>query len=225
MYVLLIIGIVLVIFGALVLVKLPDKAGGKVTWLGVEISSTGAGLPLIVLGVVTMTLASTLSNNGSPSPLARPGVPEQHAGSDQIQGPVAQAEGGQSGRIGCFQRYFQDVPLGNTPALNAGVKDRDAIQVDQLRGEPFGLQFNQFGVPVGAMRLIFFPADRFFKIQSIVDAQCQQVDTYENHSDPGRSRWNIGAGDTLRLKFGNDAYSLTVEGREKTIRISFEAAP
>lgn len=60
MYVLLVIGIVLVIFGALVLVKFPDKAGGKITWLGVEISSTGAGLPLIVLGVVTMTLAATL---------------------------------------------------------------------------------------------------------------------------------------------------------------------
>jgi serine/threonine-protein kinase len=64
MYFLLVIGIVLVLFGALELVKLPDKAGGKVT-----------GLPLVVLGVVTMTLAATLSNNGSPSP--SPGVPTQ----------------------------------------------------------------------------------------------------------------------------------------------------
>lgn len=61
MYFLLVIGIVLVLFGALVLVKLSDKAGGKVT-----------GLPLVVLGVVTMTLAATLSNNGSPS--LSPGV-------------------------------------------------------------------------------------------------------------------------------------------------------
>ncbi len=68
MYVLLAIGIVLVLFGALVLVKFPNKAGGKVTFLGVEISSAGAGLPLVVLGVVTMTLAASLSNNGSPSP-------------------------------------------------------------------------------------------------------------------------------------------------------------
>lgn len=75
-YFLLVIGIGLVLFGALILVKFPNKAGGKVTFLGVEISSAGAGLPLVVLGVVTMTLVATWSNNGLLSP-SRPEVPAQ----------------------------------------------------------------------------------------------------------------------------------------------------
>jgi hypothetical protein len=57
MYVLLIIGIALMIFGGLVLVKFPDKPGGRIKWRGVEISSTGAGLPLIVLSAMMMMLA------------------------------------------------------------------------------------------------------------------------------------------------------------------------
>jgi hypothetical protein len=76
MYVLLVIGMVLMLFGALALVKFPEKSGGTVTWHGVEISSTGAGLSLIVLGVVTMTFAAILTNDGLPS-LARSGGPTQ----------------------------------------------------------------------------------------------------------------------------------------------------
>jgi hypothetical protein len=66
MYVLLVIGIVLVIFGGLVLVKFPDKPGARIHWRGVEIRSTSAGLPLIVLGLMTMALMAIWSNERSP---------------------------------------------------------------------------------------------------------------------------------------------------------------
>ncbi|MGH3786921.1 MAG: hypothetical protein ACRDRG_10320 [Pseudonocardiaceae bacterium] len=64
------------LFGAWVLLKFSDKAGDRVTGFGVELSSAGAGLPLIVLGVVMMTLAATVSSNESPSP-PRPEVQTQ----------------------------------------------------------------------------------------------------------------------------------------------------
>lgn len=48
-----------VIFGALVLIKFPNRPGGKIAWGGIEISSVGAGLPLIFLGVVCIMISNT----------------------------------------------------------------------------------------------------------------------------------------------------------------------
>jgi hypothetical protein len=71
-YTLLGIGMLLVAFGVLVLVKWPDRAGGAFRVLEMEISSTSAGLPLIVLGVATMVIAATVVKDTA-SPSAPPG--------------------------------------------------------------------------------------------------------------------------------------------------------
>lgn len=225
MYVLLVIGIVLVIFGALVLVKLPDKAGGKVSWLGVEISSTGAGLPLIVLGVVTMTLAATLSNDGSPLPQARPSVPEQPASPGQAPSPNDSQAGSAGLRSpdGCFQDYFQGVPLDRVSVVEAGADNRPVIRADQPKSEPLGLQFNDNGAPLGGMRLTFFMTDNIFKIQSVVDAQCQPFDTFLNLDKADQPKMIPLNYSTLRLQFENGSYNLTLDGGE-TIKIRFVPA-
>lgn len=44
-------GLVVAGFGGLVLLRFPDRPGGQVRLLGIEVSSVGAGLPLIVFGV------------------------------------------------------------------------------------------------------------------------------------------------------------------------------
>lgn len=48
--VLLLLGVVLVTFGAVMLLRFPDRPGGTIRLQGLEVSSIGAGLPLIVLG-------------------------------------------------------------------------------------------------------------------------------------------------------------------------------
>jgi hypothetical protein len=53
-----VVGVALVVFGAFVLVRFPDRPGGRLVWHGVEVSSVGAGFPLIVLGVVAIAIAA-----------------------------------------------------------------------------------------------------------------------------------------------------------------------
>jgi hypothetical protein len=51
------VGVGLVAIGALVLLRFPESPGGNVRLLGLEVSSIGAGLPLIGLGVFAIVLA------------------------------------------------------------------------------------------------------------------------------------------------------------------------
>jgi multisubunit Na+/H+ antiporter MnhG subunit len=57
--VLVVVGIAVAVFGALVLLRFPDRPGGKIAWRGFEVSSVGTGLPLIALGVAALALASS----------------------------------------------------------------------------------------------------------------------------------------------------------------------
>ena len=67
MPVLVIIGTALVIFGGIVLLLLPNHPGGELSFRGVSVKSPTAGLPLIVLGVVAVSLGNGLgAENGRP---------------------------------------------------------------------------------------------------------------------------------------------------------------
>ena len=68
MTILLIIGVALVLFGALVLLRFPDRPGGRIGWHGFEVNSVGAGLPIIALGVVAIAFASVRQGNGPTPP-------------------------------------------------------------------------------------------------------------------------------------------------------------
>lgn len=56
--ILLVVGVGVVVLGALVLLLFPDRPGGKITWQGVEVSSIGVGLPLIVVGLAAIAISS-----------------------------------------------------------------------------------------------------------------------------------------------------------------------
>jgi hypothetical protein len=67
--VLLIVGLAVVIFGAVILLFLPNRPGGTITLPGkVEVSSKGAGLPLIVVGIATVAYSATPNDGPGPSP-------------------------------------------------------------------------------------------------------------------------------------------------------------
>jgi hypothetical protein len=78
---LLILGIVLVIFGGVVLIYFPDRSGGEIEWFGVKVRSAAAGLPLIVLGTIAVVLAvSNWQSSGPRPPVATaPGLPEKES--------------------------------------------------------------------------------------------------------------------------------------------------
>jgi hypothetical protein len=62
MAVLVVVGVALVVFGAFVLVRFPDRPGGRLVWHGVEVSSVGAGFPLSSLAAREFRAADVLSS-------------------------------------------------------------------------------------------------------------------------------------------------------------------
>ncbi len=69
---LLLVGIGLVIVGVITLVVFPNRPGGEVAGAGIKITSTGAGLPVIGLGVIAVMLSSTIGANQPPPPAPTP---------------------------------------------------------------------------------------------------------------------------------------------------------
>jgi hypothetical protein len=57
--VLLVVGVGVVILGAVILLFIPDRPGGTISWAGAQVSSKGAGLPLIALGVAAIAYSRT----------------------------------------------------------------------------------------------------------------------------------------------------------------------
>src|SRR5689334_16555540 len=194
MMVLVIAGIALVGLGALVLLKFPDRPGGKVAWHGFEVNSVGAGLPLIVLGVVAIAIAGPIQFSG-----AKPASPAVTPG----------AEPGSTG-----------VPAERTVTLEDGTNNRDIIQVDQPKDQPISIKFTQNHRALGALTLLPFPKDDLFKVQDVVDAQNRPVVEYSNDSRGGPKNV-LQNSDTLHVRFENKIYLLRVIGFD-TIRVNFE---
>ena len=194
MLVLVIVGIALVGLGALVLLIFPDRPGGKVAWHGFEVSSVGAGLPLIVLGVVAIAIAGPIQLSG-----AKPVSP-------------AVAPGAEPGSTG--------VPAERTVTLEDGTNNRDIIQVDQPKDQPISIKFTQNSRTLGALTLLPFPKDGLFKVQDVVDAQNRPVVEYSNASRGGPKNV-LQNSDTLHVRFENKIYLLRVIGFD-TIRVNFE---
>jgi hypothetical protein len=192
-------GVVLVGFGALVLLKFPDRPGGKLAWRGFEVNSTGAGLPLIVLGVVTTVIAVSVQLSGKqPETPAAPGV---------TPGPELVTPG---------------VPADRIVTLEDGTHDRDIVEVDQSKDWPIGVKFTQDGRPLGALTLQPSPRDNLFKVRDVVDAQNHPVAEYSNASRGG-TRNVLQNWDTMHIRFEGRLYLLRVGGFD-TIRVNFEQA-
>jgi hypothetical protein len=51
-------GVILAVFGGVVLIRFPDRPGGRMVVRGMEVSSVGAGFPLIVIGAVMVSVSA-----------------------------------------------------------------------------------------------------------------------------------------------------------------------
>lgn len=195
--ILLLLGAALVGFGALVLLKFPDRPGGKLAWRGFEVNSAGAGLPLIVLGVVTTVIAGSVQLSGKQH--------ESSAVSGVAPGTELVSPGVSADRI---------------VTLEDGTYNRDIVQVDQAKDRPIGIKFTQDGRPLGALTLQPFPQDDLFKVRDVVDAQNHPVVEYSNASRGGAKNV-LQNWDNLHIRFGKRLYLLQVGGFD-TIRVNFE---
>jgi hypothetical protein len=214
--VLLIAGVALVVFGAFVLLRFPDRPGGAISWHGIEVSSVGGGLPLIVLGVVAIAIASFRGPGGPIGPDGPNGA--NGPGGDSQDSTTQEPSGG--GSAACFDQYFVNVPNDRIATLEEGAQDVDVIGPSQPKEGTVGIRLDALGNPIGALRFEFFPrSGDVFKIETVVDARCRETQDFLNTSRPSDPR-TLQNFDTLRLQLGGSFYELRFGGGS-TIRLNF----
>lgn len=189
MVILLIAGIGLLVFGGIVLLRYPQKPGGKIAIGSLEVSSAGAGLPLIVLGV-----ACILAYTRTDIPTFWP----SDTSSETAASPSAS---------GCFDPFFSEIPADRQTPLEVGASDKTILAANQTKTTPIALLFNENREAIGAMIFSVFPDNNLFKIDTIIDASCRPVEQYANASRGGDKR-NMQNWDTLQMTINAQSYTL-----------------
>ena len=204
MAVLLAAGVGLVLFGALVLLRFPDRPGGKIAWRGMEVSSAGAGLPLIVVGIAAIGLGATQGDGDDDPPSAGDAVPAGIVASESHPCP----------------ELFAGIPPRRVASLEAGVEGRVVVRPSEPKRGAIGLSFTDGGRAVGALRIVYFPDNGLFKVDGLVDARCRPVSSFENFDRPEADPDTLQNFDTLVMDIAGRRYALRVGG-STDVRFNF----
>jgi hypothetical protein len=195
---LLALGGALVVFGAVVLLRYSDRPGGTLKWQGVEVSSSGAGLPLIALGIACVVFAIVRRPAPAAPPTGPPGSPGDSTAGDSSD---------------CLK--VRALPADRVDTVEAGMRDVELIGSHERLEPPFGVVLTDGGQPVGAIRLRRFAASGsaadLYKIEAVVDAACRPVGALRNTSRGGDPRALLNW-DTVRLRFDGREYDLRIGG-------------
>jgi hypothetical protein len=192
-----IMGIGLILFGMVVLLRFPDRPGGKIAWHGAEVSSVGAGLPIIVLGLAALVLFPTAASTASG------GGPTQRL----LNGLTTTL--GVGGGDSCRGQQLRDVPNARVVTVEEGARDLEIVGPQDSKEEPFSLWLTDGGRFVGAIKLRFFRAGELFKAEAIVDGTCQPVEDFRNAARGGDKR-TLQNWDWWEMKLGGQRYSLRI---------------
>jgi len=167
------IGIALIVFGGLVLLWFPDRPGGVLEFRGVRVRSAGAGLPLIVLGLVAVVLAA-LQGGGS--------APESGA----AQTTRSSSSTGQSATFSlpssppvqvtpasdCLTAHFDEEPK-VASAFQVRLPEGETVKLQTMVDSAVLLMVN--GETAGAVRLRYAGGigTPTLTVYDVVDASCQ----------------------------------------------------
>jgi len=180
------------------------KSGFWVFWSSLAGILTGVAAVLAAAGTL---IALFVGDEGSESP--RP------AAAVRTESPAAPGADGDD----CFASYFDGIPGDRRAPVEAGTTNFDVIGATQPKAGTIGITFTAGGRPIGAIRFAYFPDNRLFKIESVVDAQCSPVDDYENVA--GGDKQALNDSGTVRLPLGGGFYDFTTIAWGSTIRVQF----
>jgi hypothetical protein len=209
MLILSVVGVALVAFGLLVLLKFPDRPGGKVALGKAEVSSTGAGLPLVVVGVVCLVLGvrgargtdddgnlnfnSANSNGATATPSATTPTPspppaDARARDECLAAREALSQPGAAQRPPAAPQPVGDEVKSITVGLGSrerrvwtGGRVPDELRVHLLEGGRFA------GVVRLGLEATGDESNPQFRVRAVFDGECRAVSDYENGiegSDP-----------------------------------------
>jgi hypothetical protein len=108
---------------------------------------------------------------------------------------------------GCFQQYFQGIAQDRISSLESGTQAFQLIGADQTKDEPVGIIFTQNNQPVGGIRFLFLSNGQLFKVDTVVDANCQKTEDYSNETRGGDKNV-LQNFDSLQMRLGNTTYEL-----------------
>jgi hypothetical protein len=214
--VLLAVGLALIVFGAIVLVRFSDRPGGTVKWLGVEISSAGAGLPLVGLGIGCVLVAA-LQGPAADRPESAGSLPGAQAFDADTPRASPPAHPSDAGTVAgeCLTEFLASLPADRVVTIETGMRDLEVIGPHQPLEEPFGLLLTEFGQPIGALRVRLYRAPAstsdLYRIEAIVDAGCEPVEQLRNASRGG-SPYELVNWYTVHMHLGENDYELRIGG-------------
>lgn len=210
MTVLLVIGVGVVALGAFVLLLFPDRPGGKIAWQGAEVSSIGAGLPLIVVGIAAIAISGSGAIGDDGGGLF--GGSDGGGGDSRDQTTAA---------LECPDDLSASVPPERVASVELGANAQIVAGLTASKTEPFGLRLTDGGETVGAITARFFPASGVFRIQSFVDADCDAMEVVS--LVPGEGRLDaVPEHSDVRIDLMDRAYVLNFGGG-KDIRVNFNS--
>jgi hypothetical protein len=177
---------------------LSSRAGSNAARTSTPTGSTVASSTVASPTITSSTVAS--APTVAPSPTAAPAVTAAPAAT--TAGHIVAAP-----RPGSFAAYFDGLADARVTILEPGTNNFLLVGIDLSRAEPIGYLFTLNDQPFGAMRFNFIQANRFFRIESIVDADCQPIENYVN-AGRGGNRKVLQIWDTLQLTLGTQGYDL-----------------
>ena len=202
-------GIALVAFGALVLLRFPDRPGGNVRLLGLQVSSIGAGLPLIALGALLVVVAvAQQGEDGQPSTAGDSGGGGRGGGGGgQVAGPPP------ADAPACIAGFFRTRPTVSADrrrSLPAGAEDVDVVGLEESKREEFGLVLTDDGEVVGAAKLTYDVDTKQFGVDAFVDAGCEPV-RWRASDVPGPNPSRVNQYSHLQVALGEREYDVELK--------------
>jgi hypothetical protein len=210
---LIVLGGALVALGALLLLRFPDRPGGEVRLLGLHVSSIGAGLPLVALGVLVSVVGATTA-----------GGARQPPSTDSSDG------GGSGGLVSgpppddapaCLAEFFRARPKVSVPrqrTLPVGADDVEVLAAEESKRQEFGLVLTSGDRVMGAAKLSYDDPTRRFRIGGIVAADCAPA-RWTASDVPGPNPSSAGQYSNLRTMLGSDTYMIELKPNSTIMEI------
>jgi hypothetical protein len=198
------IGLALVAFGALVLLRFPDRPGGRLRFGGMEASSVGAGLPLVALGVAAVAVGV----------LHQPSTASDTDGGAGGTGGGSGAQPPEPGFVSeCTAAFLAADPAvarERQRQLNEGLEDVDVLGPNEPKKSELALVLADGDDPVGVVKTSYDTATEQFRFDAMVDGECQPME-WTAPGIPGVNPKRVSNHTTLRLKAGSVVYLLELK--------------
>ena len=107
----------------------------------------------------------------------------------------------------CLTTFLQNVPNDRIITLENGTYDQQIIGPHQSKDQAIALRLEENRELVGVIKLQFYSLNAMFKIVSIIDFECQPVESFENRSRGG-DKHVLQNYDKFEIRFKKGVYAL-----------------